>query len=448
MMEKKSPHSGSLGVGDLWALGLGQVIGAGIITTIGPATGLTGYSVWLAYFAAVLLGLVINLPIIIFSSVTKFTGGDYSIITNLGGEKSGGMFIISFFLQMLTMSLYGTALGIYVNSMIPSADKTVVAIAGMALFYAVNLMGVKNMAILQKVMSAILVAALFGFIIVGCVKGDISAPLNLSDKNFFSGGGQGFITAVMILVYSCQGYKLTVNYGGMAKNPKRDLPRAMLMVIPFLIILYCGAALSDVSILPINDVIGQPLTVAAKAMFSKPLFYAFIIGAPIMALATSMNSTYGMAVGPYKKATVDGWLPEIFGKTNKHGAPVLILTIQLVVGIIPVLMGFSVIKIVSNIMVVTSVFQFLLFYAIIQTPKKMPKKLAQSSMHVSKNKLYLIVGVACIAQAFILFYSLKSLTVPLAVFNIIAVIVSFTYAIMRHNSGKTHVVSEDMLENN
>ena len=138
-MEKKQ-SKGKLTFAELWMLGVGQVIGAGVITTIGPAIGLTGYSVWLAYLAAILLGLLINLPIIIFSSVTKFSGGDYSVITNLGGEKAGGMFIISFFLQMLTMSLYATALGIYVKSLIPSANTVVVAIIGVALFYGINLL--------------------------------------------------------------------------------------------------------------------------------------------------------------------------------------------------------------------------------------------------------------------------------------------------------------------
>ena len=446
-MENKQ-SKGKLTFAELWMLGVGQVIGAGVITTIGPAIGLTGYSVWLAYLAAILLGLIINLPISIFSSITKFSGGDYSVITNLGGEKAGGMFIISFFLQMLTMSLYATALGIYVKSLIPSVNNVVVAIIGVAVFYAINLLGTKNMAKIQKILSAILIVCLFGFVIVGLSKGNASQAFNFGGDQFATGGLTGFIGAMMILVYSCQGYKLTVNYGGMAKNPTRDLPRAMLAVIPVLVVLYCGCALADVSVLPLADVVGQPLTVVAQAIFSKALFYIFIIGGPIMALLTSMNSTYGMAVGPYMTATRDGWLPEIFGRTNKNGAPVLILTIQLVVGLIPVLLGFSVGTIVNNIMVVTSVFQLLLFYAVFQAPRKMPQKLAASSMRISPNALRCVVIIATIAQLFILFYSLRSLTLPLAIFNIVAVIVCFAYALWRHNSGKTHVNTEGMFDMN
>lgn len=445
----KNQKKGLLSLADLWALAVGQVIGAGVITTIGPAMGLTGPSVWLAYFSAIILGLIINLPIMVFSSITKFSGGDYSVISGLGGERLGGMFIISFFLQMLTMSLYGTAFGIYANSIIPGLSPVIAGVVAVAAFWFINLLGTKNMAVLQKIMTVILVVALLAFIVFGIAKGDMSRAVSNPDSPFFAGGFSGFIGAMMILVYSCQGYKLTVNYGGMAENPTRDLPKAMFAVIPCLVVLYCGAALADVAILPFEQVVGQPLTVAARAIFSQPvLFYAFIIGAPIMALLTSMNSTYGMAVGPYMKATVDGWLPPIFGKCNKHGAPVLVLTIQLIVGIIPILLGFSVSTIVNNIMVITSVFQFLLFIAIFQVPKKMPKKLSQSSMHISPKGLYAILTVACIAQAFILIYSLKSLTFALAVFNIVAVAVCFVYAILRSKSGKTHVDTEGMFEKN
>lgn len=85
----KNQKKGLLSLADLWVLAVGQVIGAGVITTIGPAMGLTGPSVWLAYFAAIILGLIINLPIMVFSSITKFSGGDYSVISGLGGERQG-----------------------------------------------------------------------------------------------------------------------------------------------------------------------------------------------------------------------------------------------------------------------------------------------------------------------------------------------------------------------
>ena len=38
-------------------LATGQVVGAGVVTIVGAALGVTGYSAWFAYSAAVVMGL-------------------------------------------------------------------------------------------------------------------------------------------------------------------------------------------------------------------------------------------------------------------------------------------------------------------------------------------------------------------------------------------------------
>ena len=53
MGENKSQ---GLGIKELTSLAAGQVIGAGVVTLVGQAIGVTGRSVWLAYATAILLG--------------------------------------------------------------------------------------------------------------------------------------------------------------------------------------------------------------------------------------------------------------------------------------------------------------------------------------------------------------------------------------------------------
>lgn len=444
--EKVMQEEGVLGFTELWALGVGQVIGAGVITLIGPAIGLTGYSAWLAYFVAVCLGAITNLPIIIFSSVTKYSGGDYSIITMLGGQKAGGMYIVGFSLQTLGMSLFATALGWYVNSMFPKANGMIVGIFFLLLFYFINMFGVANMARAQKIMSAILVLSLLMFIFAGIGKANFIPAFDFESSEFFKGGSKGFWAAVMLLVYSCQGYKYNVNYGAQTRNATRNMPLSMLAVVPVLLVVYSGAALIDSVVLPIETVQGQPLTLVAGKILPGVLFYVFMFGGPIMALLTTMNSSYGAICGPFLKASKDGWFPEKLGAVNQKGGAYVVLTIQLAVGLIPVLLGFSVKTIVNNMMLITSVYNFLLFYSLTKVPKKMPVKWGKASMHMSDPLYYSILAIAFLVQAVIGWNSMRSLTPALAVFNIMALIICFTYAILRHNSGKTHVDTEGMVE--
>jgi APA family basic amino acid/polyamine antiporter len=446
--ENKNEERGMLGFTELWAIGIGQVIGAGVITLIGPAIAMTGYSVWFAYFVAVCLGAVTNLPIIVFSSVTKFTGGDYSVITTLGGQKAGGMYIVGFSLQMLGMSLFATALGMYATSLFPTLDGKLVGVIAMIFFYFVNLLGIANMARLQKLMSAILIAALMLFIIAGATKADFSHSFNFFGEGFFKDGSKGFWGAVMLLVYSCQGYKFNANYGSQTRDPKRNLPLSMLAVIPVLMVVYSGAALIGSTVLPLETVEGQPLTLAARAILPNALFFAFIIGGPIMALLTTINSTFSAFVGPFTKAANDGWFPKQLARENSRGAAYIILTIELVVGLTPVLMGFSVGQIVNNVMLVSTAYNFLLYYSLSKVPDMMPGKWKDAALHTNRAVYYAILAVAFITQGAIGWTSIRSLTPGLAAFNIAALLVCFVYAIIRHNSGKTHVDTEGMVELN
>ena len=52
------PKPGILERGDLFAIAIGMVIGSGMVTLIGPAMAMTGYSVWLAYLTAIVMGFL------------------------------------------------------------------------------------------------------------------------------------------------------------------------------------------------------------------------------------------------------------------------------------------------------------------------------------------------------------------------------------------------------
>ena len=93
---------------DLLALSVGQVIGAGVITLIGPAINMTGRSAWISYLLAVLLGAIVTLPYTIAASTLKFNGGEYYLNVRLGGTLKGGMYITAYITQAISVSLMGT----------------------------------------------------------------------------------------------------------------------------------------------------------------------------------------------------------------------------------------------------------------------------------------------------------------------------------------------------
>lgn len=61
------------------------------------------------------------------------------------------------------------------------------------------------------------------------------------------------------------------------------------------------------------------LVFAAQRIFPTVLFYAFIIGGPIMALLSTLNSSFAYNAITIGQSCDDGWLPKAFGKRTRKG---------------------------------------------------------------------------------------------------------------------------------
>ena len=149
VIHEPEPKPGTLGTKELYALAVGQVIGAGVITLIVPAIKMTGYSAWLAYFTAILMGFIMVLPTFFVSSTLRLGGGNYSMLCDLAGPKVAGIFAYAYLTQCLSLSLFGTSAAAYLGDIFPILSshwaRVAVGAALLTFFYVVNLMGVDIM---------------------------------------------------------------------------------------------------------------------------------------------------------------------------------------------------------------------------------------------------------------------------------------------------------------
>lgn len=428
----------TLGKSDLWAIGVGQVIGAGVISLTGIALGLTGKSVWLAYAVAVIYGFIVILPNVFLSATLRLKGGNYSLITSLANDVIGGMYIVAFIASCIGISLFGVSLGSYAQSIFPKLNIQFVGIVFMTLFFVINIFGVDIMAKTQKYMSVILVVCLLLFVIFGMTKVD-SSIFNFSSPEFITHGSSGFIAAVFLLVYSTQGYVMNINYGMVAKDAKRDIPWSILMCVPVIFVVYVGVAMVDAGVLPLAQVAGKPLTLAAKTILPAPLFIAFIVGGPIMALMTTLNSTYAAYSKPFQVAAKDGWLPESFARTNKYGVPYKIMTAVYIVGLIPIALNFNISTITNNIMLVNIVLNYLVTFSTWRLPYKFPEQWNASRYHIPNWGWHLMMSISLIANTAIIINSIKTLNIIIVVASLSVIAVCMLYAVLRFKKGHTHV---------
>lgn len=161
------PKPGILERGDLFAIAVGMVIGSGMVTLIGPAMAMTGYSVWLAYLTAIVMGFFMVFPYIILGGTMRVAGGPYSIVTNLSGVSAGGLVAYTKLVTPILNSSFALALGLYVNNLLPGITVKAIAVVGICILFVLNLLGMDIFAKVSKILSTILLITMVLYVVFG-----------------------------------------------------------------------------------------------------------------------------------------------------------------------------------------------------------------------------------------------------------------------------------------
>lgn len=175
IINKPEPAPGTLGKLDLFGIGFGAVVGAGMVTLMGPAMAYTGYSVWLAMLLATVLALVMIFPYIILGGTLRVAGGQYSVVTNLTSPSAGGLVIYSNLIFTVQFSTFAMAFGLYMNMVLPTVSAKIFGITIIFLLVGLNLLGINAFAKINNLMSGILLVSMVAYDIYGLTQ--INQPI-------------------------------------------------------------------------------------------------------------------------------------------------------------------------------------------------------------------------------------------------------------------------------
>ena len=435
-----------LGLFSLTAMATGQVIGAGVVTLIGAAIGITGRSAWLAYAAAVVMGFSIILPYLILSSMIRIKGGSYTFVSTLLGETWGGVYGMAFSMNAFATGMIGLGFGQYFAVLFPGSNVRAVAVITISVFYIFNLMGVNFMSKIQNILSATLICGLLLFVLTGVGRLE-SSVFDVSAPGYFMGGSKGFLAAIVLLVYSCYGYSFVVAYSKEARMPKRDVPYAMFITAGIIFILYSLIALVASGVLPAAEVAGKPLTEVARRIMPLPLYYAFVIGGPLMAIATTLNSSFTVFARPFHQMTDDGWFPTGLARTNRSGSPFYILTIIYIIAIVPIILGFSVQLIVTNTVLIGRLADVVAICAVISLPAKLPDAWRNRYFKgMSIQVFYLLMGFSLLVTAICIVLSFSNMAKTNVAAALALTAVFLLYSFFRRRTGKVNIIKSYELQ--
>ncbi|MEV6051844.1 APC family permease [Streptomyces sp. NPDC052107] len=220
----------------------------------------------------------------------------------------------------------------------------IVAVLLMAVFVAVNFLGVRVLAHTNSAATwwkiAVPLAAIF-VIAIGNFH-----PGNFTSEGFAPFGAKGVLTAISSsgIIFALLGFEQAIQLAGESRNPKRDLPRATLGSVAIGAVIYVLLQVVFIAALP-HAAFAKGWANLAYAGISGPwaglaslvglgwlawVLYADAIISPggtglIYTTATSRIS-YGLAK--------NGYAPKVFAKTDKRGVPWFGLAMSFVTGVI------------------------------------------------------------------------------------------------------------------
>lgn len=349
----------SVGLFEAVAIEVGVVVGAGLFSVTGVATGLAGPGVAVAYLLAFAIVSLSIVPTAVLGALYPTTGGNYRYPSRLWSPRAAFLATWGMAVSVLGggLPLYGLSFGEYLAALV-DVDPRLAGVGVVTVFFLVNLAGIQPAARVQQVMVLTLAAALAVFVVFGApaVEAQHLTPL-------MPQGVGGVLTGAALLYFVCMGANFIVDLGGELRDATVVVPRSFLVSIPLVAVLYVLTSVVAVGIVGWEALSGEVLSVPAKAALSPATATFFTVGGGLFAIATTINAVYMIAPRYLVVLADDGVFPAGMGAVNDrfgtphwglalvYGVSVLFLASPLSLQRYSTLMGFGSIVLVLPVMV-------------------------------------------------------------------------------------------------
>lgn len=432
---------------NIFCLGLGGAIGTGIFVLLGYGIADTGRSIVLVVVLGCLYMLLAYMYNLVMSSMFVFKGGDYSQKALLFNPIFTGVSAVFAVMGGLGFASYALAIVDYIGAIYPviSSYRSLMAVIIMTLFFASSIRGTRFVTIIENIMTIGLVAAIAMFVVCGVPQVNTDFFTN-AGGGFFHGGFGGFVAAISIMGWACQGTTMApISMSAVTKKPKRTIPAAILLITIALAVIYGLISYVAAGVLPYEKAAGANLSATAEAIFSRPMYILFILIGGVFAIATSLIGGIAMMRYPMMKVAEDGWLPAVFKKKTKNGYPWAIMLAFYVLSILPILTGMSIDSITSLIMIPTMLICFYLNIACITLPKRYPKQWKNSIMKMPKPVFVIVMVLSGLCDLIIAYTLFTGLSKKDMLMTVLILAICFAISYIRL---KTGAVTKEQLELN
>lgn len=327
----------TLGMWQLTMISVGATMGTGILVILGAAVPIAGPAIWISFVIAGVTALLSAVSYAEMAGMVPVSGSSYSYSYATMGE--GIAWICGWCLVLeyaVSVAAVAVGAGEYANQTLRAfnlelpvslaggpAEGGVVNLPALIVVVLATLLlvrGARESAIVNTVVVIIKAGILVFFSIVA-----FSAFNAGNFEPLLPMGAAGVTAAASSVFFSYIGFDAASTAGEEAKNPKRDLPRAIMLSMLIVTITYVLVAVSAIGAREWTWFVGTEaaLVQIVGELTGQPIFVLIFALASVLAIASVVLTVLYGQTRILMSMSRDGLVPAVFGKVSKWtGTPV------------------------------------------------------------------------------------------------------------------------------
>jgi basic amino acid/polyamine antiporter, APA family len=293
-------------------IGIAGLVGGAIFVLTGPAIGLAGGSVIIAFIINAIITLFTAMGYAELGSAIPEAGGGYLWVRE--GLPRPNAFIsgwMAWFAHIVAGSLYAVGFGSFLFSLLKMTNilgdhplfgivpfDKLIALASIAAFTYVNVKGVSKTGKAGTIITIIQLGTITALIAAGFWTVHTHPSWKANFVNFMPNGIGGIVAAMGLTFIAFEGYEIIVQTGEEVKNPKKNIPRAIFTSLAVVVVLYCLVAFVSIGAIFPKDIpawkfIGQngDLGITKAAELFLPYGAFIVIAGGIVSSLAALNAT-------------------------------------------------------------------------------------------------------------------------------------------------------------
>jgi len=321
------------------AISLNSVVGAGIFALPAVAASAAGlFSPWLFVFCGLLIMTVV-LSLARAASFFSQTGGPLAYTGHafgaFAGFQVGWLFTLARVAALsANTNLLVTYLGWFWSPLTGGVARQVVIAGIILLLTVVNVVGVRQGMLVVFVLSALKLLPLGLLVLTG---------IGHANPDIFLAAGLppfgGFGETLLVLLYAFVGFESTVVPAGEGRNPRRDIPRALVQSVFAVSVLYVLIQVVVISVDPGIGSSSRPLIDVAEILMGPAGAMMMAAGA-VFSITGNLSSMMVSAPRMLYAMGHSRVLPPWFGRVHsRFGTPVNAVLFMSVLGLALALSG-------------------------------------------------------------------------------------------------------------